>query len=77
MLLPSAPATPRAHAHRQGRAIQQLLVIALAAEVVEILMRQAQMGQLPLAKGRAMAGIPDGGQLADAAVVALLQPLGD
>jgi hypothetical protein len=47
----------------------------LAAEVVEILVRQTLMGQLPLSKGCAMAGIPNGGQLVDAAVVALIKTL--
>ncbi|WP_186513749.1 hypothetical protein [Synechococcus sp. A15-44] len=53
------PGHPGAHTHRQGGAIQQLLVIALAAEVVEVLVRQPQVRQFPFPKGGAMAGVPD------------------
>jgi len=41
--------------------------------VVEVLVRQTQVRQLPLSKGSAMAGVPDGRQLADAAVMALIE----
>ena len=59
VLLPSGSANPGAHTHRQGCSVEQLLVIALAAEVVEVLVRQPQVRQFPFSKGSAMAGVPD------------------
>ena len=52
-----------AHTHRQCRAVEQLLIVALAAEVVEVLVSQPQVGQFSLTERSAMADIPDGRQL--------------
>ena len=60
---------PCAHTHRQSCSVQQLLVVALAAEVVEVLMRQAKVRQVTLAKSSAITGVPNQGQLADTPVV--------
>ena len=42
---------PLANADRESRTAQQLLVLALTAEMVQVLVRQAQMGKIPVAKG--------------------------
>ena len=55
-----------AHPHRQGRTAQELLVFALAAEMVEVLMGQTEVRQIPLPEGRAIGGVPAGRQAGDA-----------
>ena len=61
---------PGAHANGQGRAREQVFVLAAAAVVVEVLVRQAQVRQIALPKGRTIGAVPEGRQ-----VKALADPL--
>ena len=62
---------PLPDADRESSPGEEFLVFAIAAEVVEVLVRQPQVRQpqvrqVPLAEGRAIGGVPAGRQPADA-----------
>ncbi len=52
-----------AYAHWQGGAGEEVFVVAAAAVVVEVLVSQAQVGQIALAKGGPIHRVPEGRQV--------------
>ena len=59
---------PLSDADRESSPGEELLVLALAAEVVEVLVCQAQVRQVALPEGRAIGGVPAGRQPVDALI---------